>query len=70
MTTQLFTLLSVAVVGVVLFFTGRISAKKLSSEGSTFMPASIITVRGIAVYFSILVSWFGAMLAVACMLVF
>ena len=67
MTIQQITLLVMAAVGVALFFAGRIFAKKISSEKNSFIPASMITVRGIAAYFSVVVSWAGAMLAVVCM---
>lgn len=70
MTIQQLTILIMAAVGGALFFTGRIFAKKISSEKTSFLPASMITVRGIAAYFSVVVSWAGALLFVACMFIF
>ena len=67
MTIQQLTILMIAAVGIALFFTGRIFAKKLSAERTTFMPASIITVRGLAAYFSTLVSCTGLLLAAICL---
>jgi hypothetical protein len=60
--------LIMASVGIVIFFTGRMCAKKFYAEGSHLMPASMITARGIAAYLCTLASWAGALLTVVCML--
>jgi hypothetical protein len=55
-----------AITGTAFFIAGRILSKKLSSQGSSFVPAFILTARGIAAYFSVVVSWGGTLLPAVC----
>ncbi|MDO8806000.1 MAG: hypothetical protein Q7R35_16405 [Elusimicrobiota bacterium] len=70
MTTQQLTILLMAAAGAGLFFAGRYFAKKFSSEEPTFIPATMVTARGIASYVSTVASWAGALLAAVCVFLF
>jgi hypothetical protein len=52
-----------AALGAGAFFAGRHFAEKLSLNQPGFMPATLLTVRGIAAYLCTLASWTGAMIA-------
>ena len=69
MTIQQITLLAMAVLGGGFFVAGRLFAKKLSSGKSSFMPASIMTMRGAAAFFCVVVSWAGLLLAAVCVFI-
>jgi hypothetical protein len=56
--------------GAALFFGGRHFARRFSSPESTFMPATIVSARGIASYLFTVMSWGGALLAVLGVLLF
>jgi len=70
MALQKLTLLIMAVTGAVVFIAGRILFKKLSSQKPSLIPAFILSAREIAAYFSVVVSWGGALLAVVCIFLF
>jgi len=66
MTTQQLSLSVMTVIGVILFFAGRVFAKKTCAEKPSFMPSFTLTLKGAVAYFSIVISWAGLVLAVIC----
>ncbi|MDD2806559.1 MAG: hypothetical protein PHV33_13490 [Elusimicrobiales bacterium] len=67
MTTQQLTMLGMAAVGAGLFFGGRHFAKKFASDQPTFIPAAMVTARGVASYVSTVAAWAGLALACVCL---
>ena len=67
MTPQQLTLFIMAAVGAGLFFGGRHFAKHLSGGEPSFIPATMVTARGLAAYAATLASWAGALLAAVCL---
>jgi len=70
MTTQQLTILIMAAGGAGVFFAGRHFAKKFSSDEPAFIPANMVTARGMAAYASTVASWAGALLAAVCLFLF
>ena len=66
MTTQQLTMLGMAATGAVVFFAGRHFARKFSSDEPSFIPATMVTARGIASYAATLASWAGILITIVC----
>ena len=69
MTPQDLTILGMAAAGAGFFFGGRHFARKFSSNEPTFIPATLVTARGIASYASTVISWTGALMAAICIFI-